>query len=88
MSLTRDFWDKVMGNSLYETIHSWENLLFAYKEAAKGKRGKAPAAAFEYRLEENLLELSDEPRTRTYAPGDYVIFHIHEPKRRLISGNL
>jgi len=74
-----------MKGNLYETIHSWDNLLLAYNKAARGKRGKAPAAAFEFRLEDNLLELAEELRTRTYAPGDYVSFHIHEPKRRLIS---
>ncbi len=32
----------------------------AYRKAAKGKRGRVAAAAFEYRLEDNLLQLQEE----------------------------
>jgi len=42
-------------------------------------------AAFEHRLEDNLLALQDELRSFTYRPGPYESFYIHEPKRRLIS---
>lgn len=42
-------------------------------------------AAFEYRLEENLLQLQRELRTQRYRPGPYTSFYIHEPKQRLIS---
>lgn len=64
---------------------SWENLLEAYRKAARGKRGKAAAATFESRLADRLLALQDELTTGTYAPGLYQHFVIHEPKRRLIS---
>ncbi len=60
-------------------------MLLAWHFAATGKRGKAEVAAFEYCLEENLLQLQEELRTRTYMPGGYRSFIIHEPKRRLIS---
>ena len=69
----------------YADIHSWENLYTAYRKAAKGKRGRAAAAFFEFRLEDNLIQLQDELATETYQPGPYVNFTIHEPKRRLIS---
>jgi retron-type reverse transcriptase len=68
-----------------EQLYSWENLLLAFRRAAKGKRGFANVAAFEYRLEDHLLELQRELASRTYQPGAYHNFHIHEPKRRLIS---
>lgn len=42
-------------------------------------------AAFEYRLEDNLLQLQAELRTESYQPGPYTSFYIHEPKKRLIS---
>ena len=42
-------------------------------------------AAFEYRLEDNLLKLQHELQTQSYRPGPYRSFYIHEPKRRLIS---
>lgn len=70
---------------MFEQLCSWENLLLAYEKAARGKRGRAPVAAFEYCLEDNLLALRAELRRKTYRPGPYESFHIHEPKRRLIS---
>jgi RNA-directed DNA polymerase len=74
-----------MTTGLYEQVCDWENLLLAYRKAAKGKRGHAPAAAFEYHLEDNLLHIQTELQDRTYRPGRYESFYIHEPKRRLIS---
>ena len=38
-------------------IHGWENLRLAHRKAARGKRGKQAAAAFEYNLADRLLEL-------------------------------
>lgn len=70
---------------MYEQLCTWDNLLLAYRRAAKGKRGHANVAAFEHRLEENLLRLQHELQTRHYQPGPYTSFYIHEPKRRLIS---
>ncbi len=70
---------------MYQTLTSWENLLLAYRKAAKGKRGHANVTLFEHRLEDNLLELQEELRDFSYRPGAYASFHIHEPKRRLIS---
>jgi len=64
---------------------SWDNLLLAYRLASSGKRGHACVAAFEYRLEDNLVRLQRELESRTYRPGRYNSFYIHEPKRRLIS---
>lgn len=69
----------------YDRLYSWDNLLLAYRRASHGKRGQPNVAAFEYRLEDNLLQLQDELRTFTYQPGRYHSFYIHEPKRRLIS---
>jgi RNA-directed DNA polymerase len=71
--------------TLYAELCSWDNLLLAYRKAAKGKRGKPPAAAFEYHLEDNLLALQRQLQQQTYCPGGYASFYIHEPKRRLIS---
>jgi RNA-directed DNA polymerase len=69
----------------YEQVHAWENLRLAWRKAAKGKRGRPAAAGFEYHLEDNLVTLQEELATRTYSPGSYASFYIHEPKRRLIS---
>jgi retron-type reverse transcriptase len=70
---------------MYSHLHTWDNLLLAYRKAAKGKRGHANVAAFEHHLEDNLLALQHELAMQTYQPGAYTSFYIHEPKRRLIS---
>ncbi|MBN1580447.1 MAG: RNA-dependent DNA polymerase [Anaerolineae bacterium] len=74
-----------MDAALYNQVYDWHNLLLAYRNASRGKRGGDPAARFEYRLEDNLVALQDELRAKTYQPGRYASFYIHEPKRRLIS---
>jgi retron-type reverse transcriptase len=70
---------------MYAELCAWDNLLLAYHRASKGKRGQPNVAAFEHRLEDNLLQLQAELLARTYRPGRYASFYIHEPKRRLIS---
>jgi hypothetical protein len=54
---------------MYAQICHWENLRLAYRKAARGKRGKRAAAAFEYNLSDRLLELQEELMARTYQPG-------------------
>lgn len=71
--------------NLYPQIITWFNVYAAWRKARKGKRGKVPAATFEYHLEDNLLALQRELTDKTYQPGPYNSFYIHEPKRRLIS---
>jgi hypothetical protein len=70
---------------LYDRLSDWDNLLSAFRDASRGKRGHASVAAFEHDLETGLFDLQAELRTFTYQPGAYASFHIHEPKRRLIS---
>ena len=70
--------------NLYPTVCDWDNLYLAYRKARKDKQGRPPAATFEYDLEANLVQLRRELAEKTYAPGDYYSFYIHEPKRRLI----
>jgi len=59
--------------------------MLAYRRASRGKRGQPNVAAFEHRLEDNLLTIHQQLVAQTYRPGAYVSFTIHEPKRRLIS---
>jgi len=70
---------------LYENICHPLNLWAAYKQAARGKRYLPAAAAFEYDLEENLIELEQALKDESYLPGGYHNFLIQRPKRRLIS---
>ncbi len=71
--------------SLYSEVCTWPNLLRAHQKAARGKRGREPAARFEWRVSDRLIRLRDELRQEAYEPGSYESFFIKEPKRRLIS---
>lgn len=69
----------------FERLCSVENLVAAWRAAARGKRSRRLVAAFDYRVEEHLLALQAGLRDGSYQPGAYTSFFIHEPKRRLIS---
>ena len=47
--------------------------------------GGGARCQFEHQLADHLLQLQHELTTRTYQPGDYVHFMIHDPKIRKIS---
>ena len=72
-------------SSMYASIIEWDNLWLAYRKAAKGKRGTGSAARFEVQVADRLVELQAELTAKTYLPGPYTHFTIHEPKRRKIS---
>lgn len=74
-----------MTSPFFDEITSWDNLLLAYHKASRYKRGKGSVARFEHQLADRLLELQHELVTRTYQPGGYVHFMIHDPKMRKIS---
>ena len=70
---------------IFANLMCWDNLWLAYRKAAKGKRGHPPAAQFEHRVADRLVQLQAELHDRSYRPGAYHHFFIHEPKRRKIS---
>jgi RNA-directed DNA polymerase len=72
-------------DNLFPDIIRFANLWQAYRQAAKGKRGKVPVAAFERDLEANLLRLQRELVEHSYRPGGYYSFYIRDPKHRLVS---
>jgi retron-type reverse transcriptase len=74
-----------MGAPLFDRIAAFPNLLLAARRAAVGKRLRPNVAAFTLRLEAELLDLQRELVSRTYRPGPYRAFVIHEKKPRLIS---
>lgn len=74
-----------MTSPLFDAITSWDNLLSAYHKASRHKRGKSSVAHFEHQLADRLLLLQNELVARTYQPGGYVHFMIHDPKWRKIS---
>lgn len=72
--------------TLFERLSSFENLLQAYRQAARGKRSRPDVAAFDYDLEGRLLVLRNRLRERTYRPGAYRRFRLTDGgKPRVIS---
>ncbi len=79
----RDFRMKRVGY-LWEQILDYDNLLWAYHRAARGKHQKAEVRQFASRLEENLARLREEVETGTFAYGRFHSFKVYEPKEREI----
>ncbi len=70
--------------NLYEKICSFENLHSAYLKARKGKQYRNEILEFSYNLEENLLKLQAELKSKTYKHGKYREFVVCDSKKRLI----
>ncbi len=72
-------------NHLYEKIARFDALYHAWRQARRGKRYTAAAAAFERNLDVELLMLHQELTAESWQPGGFRSFTVHEPKRRKIS---
>ncbi|MDP2593789.1 MAG: reverse transcriptase domain-containing protein [bacterium] len=71
-------------DNTYEHIISLENLLDAWQEFVKGKRGRKDVQQFELRLMSNVLSLHNDLTARTYMHSPYEAFNISDPKPRNI----
>lgn len=71
--------------NLYPELTSFANLEQAWRKARKGKRSKLAVSAFEFNAEGELFQLQRELQEKTYQPGPYRSFLIHDPKKRKIS---
>ncbi|MCB9289345.1 MAG: RNA-dependent DNA polymerase [Lewinellaceae bacterium] len=72
-------------NNLFAQITAFNNLLLAAQNAQKGKKNQSNVARFNLRLEEELFALQRELQEKSYRPGPYRSFMIHDPKERMIS---
>lgn len=70
---------------LIPKVHSFPNLLLAFKRASKGKKSRSAVARFAMDLEPELLKLQKELLEGTWKPGAYGCFTIRDPKERSIS---
>lgn len=71
-------------NLNYLDITSLKNLFQAWSEFRKGKRKRKDVQIFERQLEDNLFELQEKLKTKTYQHGKYQSFYVHDPKKRHI----
>lgn len=68
----------------YQDIISFENLLATWDRFVRGKRNKKDVIAFQLALADNLLELYESLKNKTYKHGGYHAFNISDPKPRNI----
>ena len=70
-------------NCFYKNL-TFEKLLYAHYRAKKHKIYKKEVINFELNLENNLTNLLNSIKNRTYRLGKYHSFKIYEPKERII----
>ena len=75
---------KRYGN-LWPQVIDFENLLLAARQAQRGKRFRTNVLAFNYNREQELLQLHQTLKDKTYQPGKYRTFQVYSPKPRIIS---
>src|SRR3989344_5132590 len=68
----------------YSNIISLENLLGAWQEFRRGKRGRQDVQEFERNLMANLISLHQDLVAKTYHHSAYHAFKISDPKPRQI----
>lgn len=68
----------------FEKIISYENLLRAWEDFIKGKRGRRDVNDFARTLSDNLWQLYFDIKNGTYAHGPYDEYTICDPKKRII----
>ena len=73
--------------NLYGELCYYENLLWAFRKAAKGKSGKWYVREFRKDLKNNLLQIQKELVCMSYKPRPLKTFVISDPKTRVISAS-
>lgn len=69
---------------IYHKLSTKNNIYRGYKEFLKGKKTKKDVIRFNEKRYENLNKLYQELVLKTYLPGSYSQFIVHDPKRRII----
>jgi len=70
---------------MFEKIASIENLYEATRNAVRSKRDREDIAEFLLNLESNIENLNQDLCSHNYKHGKYKLFHIIDPKPRIIS---
>jgi len=74
-----------VSHTIYDKLIGLENLFLSWNQFKKGKIKKPDVLVFERNLEDNIFSLQKALKDQAYRHGPYAIFHIHDPKHRLIS---
>lgn len=73
------------GECLYDQLVNFDSFLAAAYQCRKNKAQKNSTLRFFDRLEENIIDITNELSWQTYHASPYHQFYVFEPKRRLIS---
>ena len=73
---------KMRSCHIYHDIISTKNLLAAWREFLRNKRGRKDIERFSIHLIDNILALHRELTGKTYQHGPYKAFRINDPKPR------
>ena len=73
---------------LYKKFYSTENLISAFNKAKKGKSKKEYVINFQNYLIEEIKNLQEELRDKTYKPRELKKFIIRDPKTRTIHASI
>jgi retron-type reverse transcriptase len=76
--------NKKLEQNIFERIISLENLFYAWQEFSDGKMKKKDVLEFRSRLEDNIFELRQELKSKTYQHSNYIAFSVCDPKLRRI----
>jgi retron-type reverse transcriptase len=68
----------------YADLITLENLFLSWREFKKGKTKRKDVLEFEFNLEDNIFQLYQELRDKTYKHSKYTSFYIQDPKLRHI----
>lgn len=71
--------------NLYPQIYDWDNLLFAYREAKRGKSRSSSFLCFKEYYLKNLRDLQKSLKEKSWFPDDPIHFEVSDPKKRTIS---
>lgn len=80
----RTGWGGGIKSHIFERLINLENLFLAWKEFRKGKTKRKDVQEFEFNLEDNIFELYQDLRNKTYQHSNYTLFYIQDPKLRHI----
>ncbi|TCS72093.1 retron-type reverse transcriptase [Sulfuritortus calidifontis] len=72
-------------SALFERITAWENILAAWHDARRGKRGSEEVRRLELDIEANLISLHEHLLRGTWQPGNPRRFWVRDPKWREIT---
>ena len=70
---------------LFPHVTDPENLWSAWLDFRRGKRDRPSVRAFEVDADREVLRLRRELESGSWWPGEFRLFVVHEPKRRLIA---